>query len=178
MIPDEKKVVSRMFEWCAYDYMTTYGIAKRLNAEGVPTIGGKPWSGATLYSILRNPTYKGTWLYGKREIRRVDSPDGVKEKIVQRNRVDSIPVSVPAIVSTELWDAVQMQLEANRKKFVKPANNDTYCAGTCIAGCAMGRLPDLYRLTQDETTGINVATDVSSTERICGRALPSQARTG
>lgn len=57
---DEAPIVTKIFEWAVKENMTPRKIAERLDAMGVPTYSGDPeWSGASIKTILTNPTYKG-----------------------------------------------------------------------------------------------------------------------
>ena len=62
--------MTRIFEWCAYEGLTTYAIARRLTQMGVPTLSdvdrvnkrkrGAPgeWHKDTVHGMLTNATYK------------------------------------------------------------------------------------------------------------------------
>lgn len=57
---DEAPIVKKIFEWAVKDNMSARKIAERLDLMGVPTYSGNPeWSGATVKTILTNPTYMG-----------------------------------------------------------------------------------------------------------------------
>jgi site-specific DNA recombinase len=82
---EEAKVVRQIFYWVNEKGMTCYSIAPQLNALGIPTryskdgrgIRGKAtvklWRPGRVYNMLRNPTYKGEWIYGKRSKKRLNS---------------------------------------------------------------------------------------------------------
>ena len=56
----EAPIVQMIFEWSVKNNLTPGKIAQRLTAMGVPTYSGAPeWSGATIKTILSNPTYAG-----------------------------------------------------------------------------------------------------------------------
>ena len=57
---DEAPIVKLIFEWSVKENISPRKIAERLDAMGVPTYSGDPeWSGATIKTILTNPTYTG-----------------------------------------------------------------------------------------------------------------------
>ena len=57
---DEAPIVKKIFEWFIKENMSARKIAERLDALEVPTYSGDPeWSGATIKTILTNPTYMG-----------------------------------------------------------------------------------------------------------------------
>ena len=58
--PDEAPIVKKIFEWFTTENISARKIAERLDAMGVPTYtGDAEWSGATVKTILTNPTYMG-----------------------------------------------------------------------------------------------------------------------
>lgn len=57
---DEAPIVKKIFEWSVKENMSARKIAERLDAMGVPTYTGTAeWAGATVKTILTNPTYMG-----------------------------------------------------------------------------------------------------------------------
>lgn len=57
---DEAPIVKNIFEWFIKENLSARKIAERLDAMGVPTYSGSAeWSGATVKTILTNPTYMG-----------------------------------------------------------------------------------------------------------------------
>lgn len=150
IVPNEAKTVLEMFEWCVYEGLTPYKIAKRLTALKVPTLSdidkvnkkklgeyGR-WHNDTVRGILTNETYKGIWHYGKNRVTRVDSSEGVKTKVAKAKK--PISVEVPAIVSEELWEAAQDQLERIRKRNHKPTKNNYLLRGRLRCGRCGGAM--------------------------------------
>ena len=110
----EARIIRLMFQW----YTVGDGrngpasireIARRLNADGIPTWGeiwsernfmpsadrhGTPtWGPSTVGRMLKNETYAGVWHYGN----------------------EAIPVEVPAIISRETWDEAQRRRGLNQQ---------------------------------------------------------------
>lgn len=57
---DEAPIVKMIFDWSVNENLSARKIAERLDAMGVPTYSGNPeWAGATIKTILTNPTYMG-----------------------------------------------------------------------------------------------------------------------
>lgn len=57
---EEAPIVKLIFEWSIKENLSARKIAERLDSMGVPTYTGNPeWSGATIKTILTNPTYMG-----------------------------------------------------------------------------------------------------------------------
>jgi DNA invertase Pin-like site-specific DNA recombinase len=63
--PDEVAVILRLF----YEFVrlrhSEYLIAERLNADGVPSPGGKRWTAGMVLQRLRNEKYMGTMVYNQ-----------------------------------------------------------------------------------------------------------------
>lgn len=58
--PEEAPIVTQIFEWAGKNNWSAGKIARTLTSMGVPTYrDGKEWSGATIKTILMNPTYIG-----------------------------------------------------------------------------------------------------------------------
>lgn len=104
----EAEVVRRIFN----EYLSGKGsftIAKELNAEGVPTIGGARWHDTTILDILKNEKYKGDAI-----LQKYYTPDHLKKCSVRNNGViDSyyIEDDHSAIISREMWEQVQEEIK-------------------------------------------------------------------
>ena len=104
----EAKVVRDIFRWIVSEGMTCYSIAPRLNAFSIPTrytkdkrgIRGKKtagiWRPGRVYNMLRNPAYKGEWVYGRRSKTR-----------------QLIKGKCPPIVDSQTFDLAQAKLREN-----------------------------------------------------------------
>jgi len=122
LIPDEEIVwgdwtaadlVRRIYHWLGVEGRSCRWIAHELNLRGVLTsyhrdargVRGKRtqglWRPGRIRNLVVNAVYKGTLLYGRRRSR-------------NSKRTDLIPGCVPPLVSSELWDAAQRTLAANR----------------------------------------------------------------
>jgi len=107
---EEAKIVRQIFYWINENGMTCYSIAPQLNALGIPTryskdgrgIRGKAtaklWRPGRVYNMLRNPTYKGEWVYGKRSKKRLHS---------------LVTSTCPHVVDVNTFDKAQSRLKAN-----------------------------------------------------------------
>ncbi len=120
IVPDKAKVVVWIFEMYAGGF-SLEGIAKVLRAEGIPA--PKPprknsvrgWSADGIAEILRNKRYIGIYEWG----RTTNSRDPETGRIVTKPRPEDkwVRFNNPAlgIVSDELWEKVQKQLELKRR---------------------------------------------------------------
>jgi hypothetical protein len=80
----------------------TVAITSVLNKEGLPNRDGGLWNQSTIKHILRNPTYKGDLVYGRR------LTDAKNKKRVWSDEPHLVREGVfPPILSKEEWDLVQ-----------------------------------------------------------------------
>ena len=127
VIEEEAEVVRKLFNWVGKERITLGKVAQTLQKEKILTKKGKPyWDRATIYYMLKNPAYKGKAAFGRRKtgerlpcVRpRKDSSEQPKNNS-SRYAVEEenwIYISVPAIIDENLFDAVQEQLEENKKR--------------------------------------------------------------
>jgi site-specific DNA recombinase len=119
----EARIVRLIFTWYVYGdengkRLSIKAIARRLTEMKVPTYtdlrpnatfkkkrGYGEWDKSTISQMLRSEVYKGMWHYG-----RVNSHTGEANP-----REHWIEVSVPAIVSEEIWQRAQERLEENKR---------------------------------------------------------------
>ena len=104
----EAEVVRRIFN----EYLSGKGgftIAKELNAEGVPTIGGAKWHDTTILGILKNEKYKGDAI-----LQKYYTPDHLKKCSIRNNEVIQsyyIEDNHSAIITREMWEQVQEEIK-------------------------------------------------------------------
>ena len=127
VIPEQAEVVRRVFDWIGQDRMSIGEVCRRLTAEGIPTYTGKTtWDRESLRGMLRNRAYIGTATFGKRKVGewkpplrpRRGNPEHPRKAIsmIQCPESEWIKIPVPPIVDSELFDAVQAQLQENRER--------------------------------------------------------------
>jgi site-specific DNA recombinase len=100
--------VRQIFEWLAYDGLTCSVIRDRLIASNAPTKTGKPWSRSTVVAIAKNPAYAGkTYAF-----------TSVRHRARQKPQAEwiEIPDVTPAIITLELYETAQKQLQVNRDR--------------------------------------------------------------
>jgi site-specific DNA recombinase len=128
----EATIVRQMFAWYLEQGATLGGIARRLTEGGIPTPTGKKsgWSRSTVRGILKNTAYVGlahgntTRQVPARSRRSPLLPVGPGLTNGRRPPEEWIPVSVPAIVSQEVFEMVAEKLSHNRK--CSPRNNKVH----------------------------------------------------
>ena len=114
-------VVRRMYRLLVEDQLSTRSIAKTLTNEAIPTArGANQWQPTAVDRILKNPVYKGQFLYCRTESvlpsrRLTQDPYKQSRKTGRKVRPEEewIIIPVPAIVDESLWDQAQEQLKQN-----------------------------------------------------------------
>jgi site-specific DNA recombinase len=125
VVPEQAKVVGRIFAWAGLERCPLAEIARRLRGEGIRTRTGREvWSRTTLWGMLRNPAYRGEASFGKPGVlpdRRQLRPARGRPEHPRRRRPAAdpgadapIPIPVPAIIGEDLFATVQEQLAENR----------------------------------------------------------------
>ena len=122
---EQAAVVKQVFEWVGRDRISIGEVTRRLKEKAIPTATGKSWwDRTTVWAMLKNPAYQGSAAFGK-------TRTGPRRPRLRRQRGDPttprrsgstydtepserISIPVPAIVSEELFAAVQEQLTENR----------------------------------------------------------------
>jgi site-specific DNA recombinase len=125
---EEAEVVRQMFAWVADERCAIREVCRRLEKQGVLTRTGLPnWEPATVSGILRNPAYHGQAAFGKTRMgeRRGrlrpqrGRPESPRRPSVSwpRPAEEWIAITVPAVISAELFEAVAEQLRENRQRY-------------------------------------------------------------
>jgi site-specific DNA recombinase len=127
IVLEETRVVRQIFEWVGRDRCSIGEVVRRLHAAHERTRTGKTvWDRATVWGILKNPAYKGEAAFGKTAVEplrprlRAQRSRSLQPK--KASSVHEVPpeqwlrIPVPLIVDPALFDAIQEQLEENRKR--------------------------------------------------------------
>jgi len=134
----EAAVVRQVFEMYAGG-TALHALCTWLDEHRVP-LGGKGrnaggkggWSVGTLGRILDNRTYIGEWHYRKR--RSVKDPLSGKRRTIPRPQEEWIGVSVSAIVTEELFEAVERRKEANKREMGRQRKRIYAVGGMAVCG--------------------------------------------
>ncbi len=150
IVESEACIVREIYKWCGYEGMTSSAIVARLNERKIPRMCDTDadtqrarlalttkktrfdgWGRTQVVNILRSTLYQGQWQYSKTKSQHVDTPGKVKRTITRKAADDEtiLTVAVPAIVSLDLWNAAQEQLDENKRKFMHPPINDYVLRG-------------------------------------------------
>ena len=122
----QAKTVRQIFHWVGLERLSIGEVVRRLDAAGIATATGKAhWDRSVIWGMLQNPAYKGRAAFGKTQAKdplpRVrparHSAETPKKgySAVRTARSAWIEIPVPALISEELFLAVQHQLDENRK---------------------------------------------------------------
>jgi hypothetical protein len=101
--PTRSPIIQRIFTECDSG-KGQKTIAQGLNQDGYRTVNGKKWSKNNIQSILKNETYTGTLIWGRRS----------KKDLIK------VPDAWPAIVDRNLFDRVQRLLKSRSPKAIHP----------------------------------------------------------
>lgn len=119
---DEAPIVKKIFEWFTTENISARKIAERLDLMGVPTYSGTPeWAGATVKTILTNPTYMGKVKWNDRmQVRRMVDGKIVKSR-PRSNHTDKYMEydgkhKKFALVDEETFKAASSRFQADRTK--------------------------------------------------------------
>ena len=135
--PEEARVIEQMVRWMGQEGCSLAEIGRRLKQQGAQTqTGREDWLSRTIGGMLKNDAYKGSTFFGKtsssqRRTRlrphrgRLEHPRRVRS-VLSTPREDQIPIPVPALVSEELFEAVQERLLENKKRNRRPPQGVRY----------------------------------------------------
>jgi len=162
---EEARIVQQVYTWVGQDRCTINEVCRRLYQVGVRTRTGKEyWDHKTIWDMLKNPAYKGEAAFGKTHW----VPSGPRLRVprgkpAQPRRAswgkdapkeEWITIPVPALVDPVLFEAVQEQLEENRRRARIPEKGSRYllqgllvCAkcGYAYHGCTNDARNAYYR---------------------------------
>jgi site-specific DNA recombinase len=125
VIEAEARVVQRIYEMYTVEGLSMGEIARRLNAEGIPTRKRSArWERSVVWAMLRNPAYRGAACFGKtrvadrirltRALRRRGGVVSSNSTGHERTREQWIEIPVPALVSEERFARAQELLHENK----------------------------------------------------------------
>jgi len=128
IIPDEGTalIVKRIFQMCI-DGMGAKEIAKTLNSEGLRTNKGKTWQKNSIYYILKNSIYTGTFVWNRQDRSLGGHRKKASEELIR------IENSHPALLNKNTFNRVQRLLEIRSPEITSPRTiNSEYILGGII----------------------------------------------
>src|SRR3990172_1904343 len=167
---EQAAVVKQVFEWVGRDRISIGEVSRRLKAKAIPSATGKSWWDRTsIWGMLKNPAYQGSAAFGKTrtgprrpKLRTQRGDPKVPRRSCSTYDTESseqIVIPVSAIVSEELFQAVQEQLTENRlrgrerkrgAKYLLQGLLECQCCGYAYYGkpvsrsSAKGKVPYAY----------------------------------
>jgi site-specific DNA recombinase len=140
-------IVRSIFEMFASGKFGLVTISRTLEERNVPTFTGrKRWDNDRIKSILKNETYTGTRYFNRMTAATDANRKGkkvIRGKWVLRDRAEWIAVSVPAIVSRELFEEVQKKLRRHEERYCTPVTRYLLSGlvecGVCGSACSSSR---------------------------------------
>lgn len=115
----ESETVKLIYSMAAKGY--GYGaIITELHDRNMQNKDGKPFKKTSLYSILTNPKYNGTYVYNRRSSK---APDGTRNDHLYKDYSDMVVIEggIPRIVDEETFNAVKKRIQENKHE----------CGGRC-----------------------------------------------
>lgn len=137
VVVEQARVVRQVFEWVGRDRVSIGEVCKRLKNQGIPTSKGhRVWHRSAIWSMLKNPAYKGKAAFGKTRVgprqERLRPSRGCPEhpkRALTPHSVSPeewIEISVPALVDEDLFEVVAEQLEENKKRSRRTPHGSKY----------------------------------------------------
>lgn len=147
IVPEAAAVVRQVFQWIARDRLSIGEVCRRLSAQGIKTAKGQAhWQTRTVWGMLKNPAYKGAAMFGKTRVaerRPRVRPSRNQSAVPRRARAsyptlpdEQVTITVPAIVTSDVFEAVQEQLAENRHRHREQCDGRHYfLQGLLQCGC-------------------------------------------
>ncbi len=125
--------VRKFYHWCAVDGLSTREICRRANQLRAPLPGRRRkhyvWHRSSLHLILTNPAYTGTITFRRYEKNGSERPQD-----------QWIDLSIPPIISRELFDRAQNRLRENKEKALRNTKRTYLYGGVIYCGYCRHRL--------------------------------------
>ena len=159
IVEDRAEMVRQIFHDYAEVGRPMLAMARSLNQQGIPTSTGKgKWAPSSIRNILRNPAYKGQAAFGRHGTKTAE-PNGMRRRwrgkpakgllTIERPSEEWISVSVPSIISVEVFDLAQERLKKNKHYAARNTQTPTLLQGLLV--CALcGHA--IYRVSAPKTS--------------------------
>jgi site-specific DNA recombinase len=139
--------VRKFYQWCAIDGLSLREICRRANQLRVPLPGYKRrkhtvWHRSVIHRMLTNPAYTGKIIF-----RRYDTSGN------ERPKEEWVELSVPPIVSEELFERVQNRLRENRELASRNTKRTYLYGGVIFCGYCQHRLGSGFQPARHQGRG-------------------------
>jgi hypothetical protein len=135
----EAEVYHEIFNYCVHEGLSPGEIARRLNEGGQVTRAGHPYESTHVRHLLTSPAAYGDWNRHRVVLRTAANPLRQRnfEKStyglrMYRPKDEWIRVSVPPIVTRDLWEQAQSMIAVHRKP--TPPKPSALCIGLIFCG--------------------------------------------
>jgi len=120
---DKAPTVRRMFDMVARG-CTLREVERQLNADGIPTPMGRSahWTFSNIRAMLGHEAYMGTAIQNRHMLRRVNGKTIHSIRSAEEH-IHFPDGTIPPIVSAEVFAAVQVRLERNRRESVRNSSS-------------------------------------------------------
>jgi site-specific DNA recombinase len=113
---NQAAVVAEMFRLLVEDHKSIRAVAVLLTERAVPTAkGARQWQPMVVDRMIRNPTYRGDFIYHKTVYGTANDPANPRAGQRPRPPEEWVHIPVPALVDDATWYAAQRQLEENSR---------------------------------------------------------------
>lgn len=128
----QAEIIKTIYSLVLTNQVSIEGVQKELKRRVIFSPTGKPlWPVSSLYNILHNKTYTGTFISMKNRYQKT----GIKTKIVTKRPKDEwIYIAVPPIIDTITFEQVQQQLKKNKAVPRKPTTYPFLLSGIIFCG--------------------------------------------
>ena len=146
IVLEQARVVRQIFAWVGHERLSLREVCQKLQEQGIPTATGQSWwNRSSVWSLLRNPAYRGQAAYGKtrrgprrprlRPYRGAPAQPRRCESVYDVPADEQIAIPVPALVEPELWTVVQEQLAQNHRRHgPRPRRGRYLLTGLVVCG--------------------------------------------
>jgi len=118
LVPDEHApIVKRIYDMYLSGKTSTE-IEREFELEGILTPTGSKWNKARISVILSNPVYKGTAIYGKTKVSKIDKKPSGSPRQLRADEGEQIAIdnAHEPIVSAEDWEKVRYIREGRNSR--------------------------------------------------------------
>ena len=154
--------VKKFYQWCAVDGLSIREICRRANQLRVPLPGRRRkhyvWHRSSLHTILTNPAYTGRVVF-----RRYD------KKGNERPKEEWIELSIPPVISEELFERVQNRLRENQETALRNTKRTYLYGGVVHCGYCRHRLGSGFQPARHEGRGTKYYHGLPKKEISAGR---------